>query len=196
MLFRSHGDHIHQGPVAPHRDLHASADGVLYHPPLQLSAGPEWFTGNRDQDVANPETSSLGRTSRDHLCDPQPFTSTKLLRKRWRERSLASCYTEPRPSNPADGHQCADDSLRGLVDRHGQTYADTRDRRVHADHLTAAVSQDAAAVARVIDFPAVIAAMTAIGFDKWAELETDAPKELKSDMRRNLGFIRNLAAKA
>jgi L-ribulose-5-phosphate 3-epimerase len=47
-----------------------------------------------------------------------------------------------------------------------------------------------------IDFPAVIAAMTAIGFDKWAELETDAPKELKSDMRRNLGFIRNLAAKA
>jgi L-ribulose-5-phosphate 3-epimerase len=47
-----------------------------------------------------------------------------------------------------------------------------------------------------IDFPAVVAAMTAIGFDKWAELETDAPKELKSDMRRNLGFIRNLAAKA
>jgi L-ribulose-5-phosphate 3-epimerase len=47
-----------------------------------------------------------------------------------------------------------------------------------------------------IDFPAVIAAMTAIGFDKWAELETDAPKELKSDMRRNLGFIRGLAAKS
>jgi L-ribulose-5-phosphate 3-epimerase len=47
-----------------------------------------------------------------------------------------------------------------------------------------------------IDFPAVIAAMTEIGFDKWAELETDAPKELKSDMRRNLAFIRNLAAKS
>jgi L-ribulose-5-phosphate 3-epimerase len=47
-----------------------------------------------------------------------------------------------------------------------------------------------------IDFPAVIAAMTAIGFDKWAELETDAPKDLKSDMRRNLGFIRGLAAKS
>jgi L-ribulose-5-phosphate 3-epimerase len=47
-----------------------------------------------------------------------------------------------------------------------------------------------------IDFPAVIAAMTAIGFDKWAELETDAPKELKSDMRRNLGFIKGLAAKS
>ncbi len=47
-----------------------------------------------------------------------------------------------------------------------------------------------------INFPAVIDAMTAIGFDKWAELETDAPKELKADMRRNLGFIRGLAAKS
>jgi L-ribulose-5-phosphate 3-epimerase len=47
-----------------------------------------------------------------------------------------------------------------------------------------------------INFPAVIEAMTAIGFDKWAELETDAPKELKSDMRRNLAFIRGLAAKS
>jgi sugar phosphate isomerase/epimerase len=47
-----------------------------------------------------------------------------------------------------------------------------------------------------INFPAVVEAMTAIGFDKWAELETEAPKDLKSDLRRNLGFIRNLAAKS
>jgi sugar phosphate isomerase/epimerase len=47
-----------------------------------------------------------------------------------------------------------------------------------------------------INFPAVIDGMTAIGFDKWAELETDAPKELKSDMRRNLAFVRGLAAKS
>jgi L-ribulose-5-phosphate 3-epimerase len=47
-----------------------------------------------------------------------------------------------------------------------------------------------------INFPAVIEAMIAIGFDKWAELETDAPKELKGDMRRNLGFVRGLAAKS
>jgi L-ribulose-5-phosphate 3-epimerase len=47
-----------------------------------------------------------------------------------------------------------------------------------------------------INFPAVVEAMSSIGFDRWAELETDAPKELKSDMRRNLGFIRDLAAKA
>jgi L-ribulose-5-phosphate 3-epimerase len=47
-----------------------------------------------------------------------------------------------------------------------------------------------------IDFPAVIAAMTAIGFDKWAELETEAPKELKGDLRRNLAFIRGLATKS
>ena len=47
-----------------------------------------------------------------------------------------------------------------------------------------------------INFPAVIDAMTAIGFDKWAELETDAPKELKADMRLNLGFIRGLVAKS
>jgi sugar phosphate isomerase/epimerase len=47
-----------------------------------------------------------------------------------------------------------------------------------------------------INFPAVVEAMTAIGFDKWAELETEAPKELKSDLRRNLAFIRGLAAKA
>ena len=47
-----------------------------------------------------------------------------------------------------------------------------------------------------INFPAVVDAMTAIGFDKWAELETEAPKELKGDLRRNLAFIRGLAAKA
>ena len=47
-----------------------------------------------------------------------------------------------------------------------------------------------------INFPAVVDAMTAIGFDKWAELETDAPKELKGDLRRNLAFIRGLATKS
>ena len=47
-----------------------------------------------------------------------------------------------------------------------------------------------------INFPAVVDAMTAIGFDKWAELETEAPKELKGDLRRNLAFIRGLAAKS
>ena len=47
-----------------------------------------------------------------------------------------------------------------------------------------------------INFPGVVDAMTAIGFDKWAELETEAPKELKGDLRRNLAFIRGLAAKS
>jgi L-ribulose-5-phosphate 3-epimerase len=47
-----------------------------------------------------------------------------------------------------------------------------------------------------INFPAVVGAMAEIGFDRWAELETDCPKGVVPDMKRNLGFIRNLAAKA
>ena len=38
-----------------------------------------------------------------------------------------------------------------------------------------------------INFPAVIDALGDIGFDKWAELETDTPsKDVKADMTRNL----------
>jgi sugar phosphate isomerase/epimerase len=45
-----------------------------------------------------------------------------------------------------------------------------------------------------INFPAVIDALGDIGFDKWAELECDAPsKSIPNDMRRNLGYIRKLA---
>ena len=45
-----------------------------------------------------------------------------------------------------------------------------------------------------IDFPAVIDALGEIGFDKWAELECEAPSgSIPSDMRRNLAFIRKLA---
>ena len=44
-----------------------------------------------------------------------------------------------------------------------------------------------------INFPAVIDALGAIGFDKWAELETDSPsKDVKADMTRNLGYVRGL----
>jgi sugar phosphate isomerase/epimerase len=47
-----------------------------------------------------------------------------------------------------------------------------------------------------IDFPAVIDALGDIGFDKWAELECDAPsKSIPNDMRKNLAFIRGLAGK-
>jgi sugar phosphate isomerase/epimerase len=44
-----------------------------------------------------------------------------------------------------------------------------------------------------INFPAVIDALGDIGFDKWAELETDCPsKDVQADMTRNLAFVRNL----
>ena len=44
-----------------------------------------------------------------------------------------------------------------------------------------------------INFPAVIDALGDIGFDKWAELETDTPsKDVQADMVRNLGFVRGL----
>ena len=44
-----------------------------------------------------------------------------------------------------------------------------------------------------INFPAVIDALGDIGFDKWAELETDTPsKDVQADMVRNLGFLRGL----
>jgi sugar phosphate isomerase/epimerase len=44
-----------------------------------------------------------------------------------------------------------------------------------------------------INFPAVIDALGDIGFDKWAQLETDCPsKDVQADMVRNLGFLRGV----
>jgi sugar phosphate isomerase/epimerase len=46
-----------------------------------------------------------------------------------------------------------------------------------------------------IDFPAVVKALTDIGFDKWAHLETDTPTgSVENDMTSNLTFIRNVIA--
>jgi sugar phosphate isomerase/epimerase len=43
-----------------------------------------------------------------------------------------------------------------------------------------------------IDFKAVIDALADVGFDGWAQLETDSPQSVETDMRRNLKFIRGL----
>lgn len=44
-----------------------------------------------------------------------------------------------------------------------------------------------------IDFRAVVDALADIGFDAWAQLETDSPSgSVEADMRRNLQFIRKL----
>ena len=46
-----------------------------------------------------------------------------------------------------------------------------------------------------IDFPAVMKAITDIGFEGFANLETDCPsKSVENDMTRNLKFIRALLA--
>ena len=45
-----------------------------------------------------------------------------------------------------------------------------------------------------IDFKAVIDALADVGFDGWAQLETDSPASVEADMRRNLKFIRELIA--
>lgn len=48
-----------------------------------------------------------------------------------------------------------------------------------------------------INFPAVVAALDAIGYAHWAQLETDCPSGVVADdMTRNLGFIRDLTTKA
>ena len=46
-----------------------------------------------------------------------------------------------------------------------------------------------------IDFKAVIDALADVGFDGWAQLETDSPVSVEADMRRNLKFVRDLIAK-
>jgi L-ribulose-5-phosphate 3-epimerase len=45
-----------------------------------------------------------------------------------------------------------------------------------------------------IDFKAVIDALADIGFDGWAQLETDCPVSVEADMPRNLKFVRGLVA--
>ena len=47
-----------------------------------------------------------------------------------------------------------------------------------------------------IDFPKVIAAIEKVGFDGYANLETDSPsKVIEDDMRKNLAFVRGLMAR-
>ena len=44
-----------------------------------------------------------------------------------------------------------------------------------------------------IPFPAIIDALTDIGFTGWAQLETESPtKSIEADMTRNLGYVRGL----
>jgi L-ribulose-5-phosphate 3-epimerase len=44
-----------------------------------------------------------------------------------------------------------------------------------------------------IDFAAVVDALADIGFDRWAQLETDSPtKDVAADMRVNLGYLRGV----
>jgi L-ribulose-5-phosphate 3-epimerase len=46
-----------------------------------------------------------------------------------------------------------------------------------------------------IDFPAVVDALADIGFDKWAQLETDSPtRSIEDDMNVNLKYIRGVIA--
>jgi L-ribulose-5-phosphate 3-epimerase len=45
-----------------------------------------------------------------------------------------------------------------------------------------------------IDFKAVVDALADVGFDGWAQLETDSPASVEADMQRNLRFIRDLIA--
>jgi L-ribulose-5-phosphate 3-epimerase len=46
-----------------------------------------------------------------------------------------------------------------------------------------------------IDFPAVVDALADIGFDKWAQLETDSPtRSVEDDMSVNLKYIRGVIA--
>jgi L-ribulose-5-phosphate 3-epimerase len=48
-----------------------------------------------------------------------------------------------------------------------------------------------------INFPAVIDALGAIGFDRWAQLETDCPSgDVMADMTRNLAYIRGLTPRS
>ena len=48
-----------------------------------------------------------------------------------------------------------------------------------------------------IDFPKVIEAIVGIGFDGWAQLETEAPSgDVRKDMKTNLDFIRGLLARS
>ena len=47
-----------------------------------------------------------------------------------------------------------------------------------------------------IDFPAIVDALGDLGFDRWAQLETDSPSgDVAGDMRMNLGYLRGLMAK-
>jgi L-ribulose-5-phosphate 3-epimerase len=47
-----------------------------------------------------------------------------------------------------------------------------------------------------IDFPAVVDALADIGFEQWAELETDTPSgSVEKDMATNLAYIRGVIAK-
>ena len=45
-----------------------------------------------------------------------------------------------------------------------------------------------------IDFKAVVDALADVGFDGWAQLETDSPVSVEADMTKNLAYIRKLTS--
>ena len=48
-----------------------------------------------------------------------------------------------------------------------------------------------------IDFPAVVDALADIGFQQWAQLETDCPTgSVEKDMATNLAYIRGVMARS
>jgi sugar phosphate isomerase/epimerase len=47
-----------------------------------------------------------------------------------------------------------------------------------------------------IDFPKVLAAIRGIGFAGYANLETNTPKSVEDDMRKNLAYVREVLSHA
>src|ERR1035437_3962595 len=65
-------DDIHECAVAPYRDLESTSDCILDHGALQCGGRGHWLTGNRYNDVADPQTRARGGALRHHLRDMKP----------------------------------------------------------------------------------------------------------------------------
>src|SRR5664280_2481592 len=123
-------DDIHECAVAPYRDLESTSDCILDHGALQCGGRGHWLTGNRYNDVADPQTRARGGALRQHLRDMKPAAATRLGDHGSRKGHLRTDDPEPGPPDASLRHERGDDPAGRVVDGHRQTDANAGYRSV------------------------------------------------------------------
>ena len=139
------------------------------------------------------ETEICGANAEQSLIDPEALAVHRPA-KVVHLPVLRACLAHPRHELRLVEHQMGPRLRHPVLE---MVAGVRRPDRVEPEVGVPAWSQDPSYLGQgKIDFTAVIDALADIGFDKWAQLECDAPSgSVENDMTTNLKFIRSVIAK-